>query len=441
MRRISPFRTSGVSGILSTYSNLSIALRGSSYASIANNSPTQNRPSGPSHKTFRPESVLSPQDSEPKPVAPKWLEKFTEEEKEELSSLQKSNWVICDGTQIEKVFLFRNFKQCWDFTQTIINHAIVKKHHPEFATSCNTSFSCTFIRWKTLKAGRLSVKDIRNARHCEETSATWKLSNLASNGSPDEGLLNLRKGLLRYINYAADGQLIKVRRNKIGLADKQEARKDTSHSDISGVQTERGYRLAAEPSIKHKERLDLAQEVALLSKEQDQDEEQYQGGLQDAEKYILRVVEVKGDFLRENLSEKYERYIQRVLNDKRLSLRHQLGLGNENKKDASTGNLSHEEPDERDMFTEASKNPEPKTMVESPSAMCEESKVRPNEGDQPLKIKKPEVDTSSTAKDVRTEIDADERKHMSNMDQLKKALEAAMTVKSNTSLHPGQRNP
>ncbi len=92
----------------------------------------------------------------------------------------------------------------------------------------------------------------------------------------------------------------------------------------------KGYWLEEEPKAAPEKSVSRAQQVATLSEEHDQDEEQYLGGHQDAEQYILRVLEAKGQFLRDNLDPRYERHIQRVLDGKRVSLRRKLGLDEDN---------------------------------------------------------------------------------------------------------------
>ena len=265
--------------------------------------------------------------------------------------------------------------------KVIVAGAKAKGHHPEWANSYNK----LFIRWTTHEPHRLTAKDISLAKFTDDTSAIWEACMSVSKGKSESGFKEVGSGLLGKLAATEVEQSQKAGKDKISLLDAEEHRGEGFTEDVvRGVEEWRttfdflkrspehkrhvdragrkqslgafkqrreeaggsifdedkegkGYWLEEEPKAAPEKSVSRAQLVVTLSEEQDQDEEQYLGGHQDAEQYILRVLEAKGQFLRDNLDPRYERHIQRVLDGKRVSLRRKLGLDEDNDNASAQG--------------------------------------------------------------------------------------------------------
>ncbi|KAI9700636.1 MAG: hypothetical protein M1836_002003 [Candelina mexicana] len=335
---------------------------------------------------------VSPREKSNAPVKPVYSGTFTKEEKDQLYRLSKKSWILTqDGKALEKSFQFPSFKDTWDYMETIVIRARSERHHPEWANS----FDKLFIRWTTHEPSGLSVKDVRLAKYCDVIAAAWQDCMIAGKGSYELGFMKVGKGLLKGLAATEDEHFMEAGRNEIGVVNEDEHRgesvEDTEGPEIAEEHNDdrviysvpsadekeeqddeasillnaplehKRSRDAVLRSLPHAAKEEQRKEASedrfeyympkfkqtmLLSEEQDQDEEQYLGGHQGAERYIIRVLENKADFLRDNLDERYERHIQRVLNLKRVSLRRKLGLSHDNEVEAGDGLDPHEVSDQ-----------------------------------------------------------------------------------------------
>ncbi|KAI9760625.1 MAG: hypothetical protein M1835_000141, partial [Candelina submexicana] len=318
---------------------------------------------------------------------------FTKEEKVELYRLSKKSWTLTkDGKALEKTFQFPTFKDTWNYMETIVIRARSERHHPEWANS----FDRLFIRWTTHEPSGLSVKDVRLAKYCDVIAAAWQDCMIAGKGSYELGFVKIGNGLLKGLVATKDeyeeervedteGPEIVGEHNgdrvvySLPSADEKEEQDDEASILLNAPLEHKRSRDAVHRSLSHAAKEEQRKEASdklsdedekekhygllkdkgefkymmpkfektvLLSEEQDQDEEQYLGEHQDAERYIIRVLENKADFLRDNLDERYEHHIQRVLNGKRVSLRRKLGLSHDNEVDAGEGLDPHKVSDQ-----------------------------------------------------------------------------------------------
>lgn len=91
------------------------------------------------------------------------------EKLQELFSLLGNGWSVMNEHHLEKEFVFTNFKQALDFTNTIGEIAEEEDHHPDILLS----YGKVTIQLWTHKINGLSESDFVLAAKCDEARKTF----------------------------------------------------------------------------------------------------------------------------------------------------------------------------------------------------------------------------------------------------------------------------
>ena len=97
--------------------------------------------------------------------------KLTPEERDvHVKPLLEGGWKMVDGRDaVEKKFQFKDFNQAWSWMTRVALAAEKMDHHPEWFNVYNR----VEVTWSTHDCGGLSLKDIKMAKFCDDTSKIY----------------------------------------------------------------------------------------------------------------------------------------------------------------------------------------------------------------------------------------------------------------------------
>lgn len=97
--------------------------------------------------------------------------KLTPEERDvHVKPLLEGGWKMVDGRDaVEKKFSFKDFNQAWSWMNRVAMAGEKMDHHPEWFNVYNR----VEVTWSTHDAGGLSLKDIKMAKFCDDTSKIY----------------------------------------------------------------------------------------------------------------------------------------------------------------------------------------------------------------------------------------------------------------------------
>ncbi|TGO11333.1 hypothetical protein BTUL_0112g00230 [Botrytis tulipae] len=113
--------------------------------------------------------------------AKKYTEDVPQESSSSVATMQESlkpilrenggKWVLADNEMsVERVIIFKGFKDAWNFMNAIAAKCKQERHHPEWVNIYNK----VFIRWTTHDLPGLTATDILMAKFCDEQATIHK---------------------------------------------------------------------------------------------------------------------------------------------------------------------------------------------------------------------------------------------------------------------------
>ncbi|TGO63155.1 hypothetical protein BOTNAR_0104g00020 [Botryotinia narcissicola] len=134
--------------------------------------------------------------------AKKYTEDVPQESSSSVATMQESlkpllrenggKWVLADDEMsVERVNIFKGFKDAWNFMNAIAAKCKQERHQPEWVNIYNK----VFIRWTTHDLPGLTATDILMAKFCDEQATihkeVYKVSNESLSGNiQHENFLN-----------------------------------------------------------------------------------------------------------------------------------------------------------------------------------------------------------------------------------------------------------
>jgi len=83
----------------------------------------------------------------------------------ELPALLAAGWAMVEGREaIRREFLFGDFNEAWQWMSSVALRAEQLNHHPEWSNVYNR----VTVTWSTHDAPRLSIRDVKMAKACDE---------------------------------------------------------------------------------------------------------------------------------------------------------------------------------------------------------------------------------------------------------------------------------